>query len=137
MSDINTVILTGRVTRDSELKYTSKTNTPVLSFGIASNRVWFKDTDRQEETTFVDVTVWGKKSESYVEHLKKGRKVSIEGRLKLDRWEVEGVNRTKLSVIAEKINFLEPLIKKNGNSTEAVAVPFDAEEPQVEFNEDF
>ena len=56
MSDINKVIVTGRVTRDSELRQTPN-GTAVTDVSVASNRIWSKNGDRQEEATVVDVTL--------------------------------------------------------------------------------
>ena len=104
MSDLNEVIVSGRLTRDSELRYTPN-GTAVTDVIVASNRLWSKDSDRQEETTFVDVTIWGKQAESLQEYLVKGRHIMVVGRLKLNKWETEdGDKRSKLTMVAEKIN---------------------------------
>ena len=112
MSDINEVVVTGRITRDAELRQTPN-GTSVTDIGIASNRVWSKESAKQEETTFVDVTIWGKQAESLKPYLVKGRHVMVVGRLKLNKWETdEGVKRSKLSVVAEKVN-----LTPNGSSS--------------------
>ena len=104
MSDLNEVVISGRLTRDSELRHTPN-GTPVTDVIIASNRIWSKDSDRQEETTFVDITIWGRQAESLQEYLVKGRHVMVVGRLKLNKWETEeGNKRSKLTMVAEKIN---------------------------------
>ena len=104
MSDLNEVVISGRLTRDSELRYTPS-GTAVTDVVIASNRIWSKDGEKQEETTFVDVTVWGKQAESLHTYLVKGRHLMIVGRLKLNKWETEeGDKRSKLTMVAEKIN---------------------------------
>ena len=104
MSDLNEVIVSGRLTRDSELRYTPN-GTAVTDIIVASNRIWSKDSDRQEETTFVDVTIWGKQAESLQEYLVKGRHVMVVGRLKLNKWETEeGGKRSKLTMVADKVN---------------------------------
>ena len=104
MSDLNEVVISGRLTRDSELRYTPS-GTAVTDVVIASNRIWSKDSERQEETTFVDVTIWGKQAESLHTYLVKGRHLMIVGRLKLNKWETEGGDkRSKLTMVAEKIN---------------------------------
>ena len=104
MSDLNEVVISGRLTRDSELRFTPS-GTPVTDVVIASNRIWSKDSDRQEETTFVDVTIWGKQAESLNTYLVKGRHLMVVGRLKLNKWETEeGDKRSKLTMVAEKIN---------------------------------
>ena len=104
MSDLNEVVISGRLTRDSDLRYTPS-GTAVTDVVIASNRIWSKDGERQEETTFVDVTIWGKQAESLHTYLIKGRHLMIVGRLKLNKWETEGGDkRSKLTMVAEKIN---------------------------------
>ena len=104
MSDLNEVIVSGRLTRDSELRHTPN-GTAVTDVIVASNRIWSKDSERQEETTFVDVTIWGRQAESLQEYLVKGRHIMVVGRLKLNKWETEqGDKRSKLTMVAEKIN---------------------------------
>ena len=117
MSDLNEVIVSGRLTRDSELRYTPN-GTAVTDVIIASNRIWSKDSDRQEETTFVDVTIWGKQAESLNEYLIKGRHLMVVGRLKLNKWETDdGAKRSKLTMVAEKINLTPGGGKSNGNGS--------------------
>ena len=104
MSDVNKVIITGRVTRNSELRETPA-GTPVTDISVVSNRIWTKDGERQEDATFVDVTIWGKQAATLSPMLTKGRHVMIEGRLKLNSWETEeGLKRSKLTVVAESVN---------------------------------
>lgn len=104
MSDLNRWVGSGRVTRDTELRYTPN-GTAVADVGICSNRVWSKDGAKQEEPTFVDITLWGKQAESLAQYLTKGAFVMVEGRLQLDTWETdEGVKRSKLRVVAERVN---------------------------------
>ena len=115
MSDLNEVVISGRLTRDSELRYTPS-GTAVTDVVIASNRIWSKDGERQEETTFVDVTIWGKQAESLHTYLIKGRHLMIVGRLKLNKWETEeGDKRSKLTMVAEKINLTPSGGGKNHN----------------------
>ena len=104
MSDINKFIGSGRLARDTELRYTAN-GSPVLDFCLCSNRVWTKNGEKTEETLFVDVTLWGKQAESLSEYLKKGTHLNVEGRLQLDKWETDdGAKRSKIKVVAEKIN---------------------------------
>ena len=61
MANFNKVMLMGNVTRDIELRYTPK-GTAVADIGLAVNRVRTGDGgERIEETTFVDVTLWGRR----------------------------------------------------------------------------
>ena len=115
MSDINKVIITGRVTRDSELR-TTPNGTSVTDVSVVSNRIWSKAGARQEESTFVDVTLWGKQAESLSQYLTKGRHVMVEARLKLNSWETdEGVKRNKLTLVAENVNLTPSNTNPNGN----------------------
>ena len=115
MSDINKVIITGRVTRDSELR-TTPNGTSVTDVSVVSNRIWSKAGDRQEESTFVDVTLWGKQAESLSQYLTMGRHVMVEARLKLNSWETdEGVKRNKLTLVAENVNLTPSNTNPNGN----------------------
>ncbi len=109
MASFNRVILMGNLTRDPEVKYISS-GTAVTELGLAVNRVWFdkQSNEKKEETTFVDVTLWGRQAEVAGEYLAKGRPVLIEGRLQLDTWEdrESGQKRSKLRVVGEHMQLL-------------------------------
>ncbi len=108
MSSYNRVTLIGNLTRNPELRKT-KTGAAVTELGLALNRVWNNESgQRQEETTFVDVTVWGRNAENAAQYLQKGRSVLIEGRLQLETWQDKqsGQDRSKLKVVADAIQFL-------------------------------
>jgi single-strand DNA-binding protein len=108
MANLNKVMLIGNLTRDPELRYTPK-GTAVADIGLAINRVWTNDQNqRQEETTFVDVTLWGRQAEIAQQYLTKGRGAYIEGRLQLDTWDDKqtGQKRSKLKVVGENLQFL-------------------------------
>jgi single-strand DNA-binding protein len=109
MASYNRVILLGNLTRDPEVKYTTG-GTAVTEIGLAVNRYWFdkQTNERKEETTFVDVTLWGRQAEVAGEYLAKGRPVLIEGRLQLDSWNDKetGQKRSKLRVVGEAMQLL-------------------------------
>jgi len=109
MASFNKVILVGNLTRDPEVKYTTG-GTAVAEIGLAVNRTWFdqKSNERKEETTFVDITLWGRQAEVAGEYLAKGRSVLIEGRLQLDSWNDKdtGAKRSKLRVVGEQMQML-------------------------------
>lgn len=108
MANLNKVMLIGNLTRDPELRYTPK-GTAVAEIGMAINRVRTNDQgQRQEDTTFVDVTLWGRQAELAQQYLTKGRPVYIEGRLQMDTWEDKstGQKRSKLKVVGENMQFL-------------------------------
>ncbi len=106
MASFNRVILLGNITRDIELRYTPG-GTAVTEIGMAVNdRRKNQQGEWVEETTFVDVTLWGRTAEIASEYLSKGSPVLIEGRLKLDQWEQDGQKRSKLRVVAERMQLL-------------------------------
>ena len=113
MSSFNRVTLMGNLTKDPELVYTTN-GTAVAKFGLAMNRQ-LKD---GEEVTFVDVTVWDKQAEVVKQFLSKGRLVLIEGRLRQEKWTApDGTNRSKLVVVAERVQFLPGGPGSNGNGS--------------------
>lgn len=106
MASFNRVILVGNITRDIELKYIPS-GSAVTELGLAVNdRRKNQSGEWIEETTFVDVTLWGRTAEVASEYLGKGSSVLIEGRLKLDTWETDGQKRSKLRVVGERMQML-------------------------------
>src|SRR5687767_8759179 len=107
MASFNRVVLVGNLTRDIELRYTP-TQMAVTDLGLAVND---KRKNQQgewvEETTFVDITLWGRTAEVASEYLRKGSNVLIEGRLKLDNWTGnDGQKKSKLRVVGERMQLL-------------------------------
>jgi single-strand DNA-binding protein len=116
MASFNRVILLGNLTRDIELKYTAN-QTAVTDIGLAvHDRRKTANGDWVDETTFVDVTLWGRTAEIAGQYLSKGSPVLIEGRLKLDTWESEGQKRSKLRVVGERLQLLGGRSGPNGAS---------------------
>ena len=106
MASFNRVILLGNVTRDIELRYTPG-QTAVTDIGLAVNdRRKNQSGEWVDETTFVDITLWGRTAEVASEYLSKGSPVLIEGRLKLDTWETDGQKRSKLKVVGDRMQLL-------------------------------
>lgn len=106
MASYNRVILMGNVTRDIQLRYTPA-GTPVTEVGLAVNdRRKNQNGEWVDETTFVDVTFWGRTAEVASEFLSKGSPVFIEGRLKLDTWEKDGQKNYKLRVVCDRMQLL-------------------------------
>ena len=105
MASYNRVVLVGNLSRDVDLRYTPS-QTAVTDIGLAVNDRVKRNNEWVDETTFVDVTLWGRQAEVANEYLSKGAPVLIEGRLKLDTWEQEGQKRSKLRVVGEKMQML-------------------------------
>ena len=135
MNNLNSVLIEGNLTRDPELSYTGK-GTAVAKLGVANNR-WFKQEEElQKETSFFDVTVWGRQAEVCEQYLKKGRGVRVVGRLKQDRWQdPEGNPHSKIEIVAEHVEFRPE--RKNGNGDaegqgeEAAAVASDEQAKEI------
>lgn len=138
MASFNRVILVGNLTRDPQVKYTPS-GMAVTEIGMAVGRVW---NDRQtgqkrEETTFVDVTLWGRQAEIAGEYLVKGRPVLIEGRLQLDTWEDKQTQqkRSKLRVVGETMQLLGGKGDGAARAPGAASSPsFDAGPPSPSFD---
>lgn len=108
MANLNKVMLIGNLTRDPELRHTPK-GTAVSEISLAINRNWTNDQgQKQEETTYVEVTLWGRQAEVVQQYVTKGSPIYIEGRLQLDSWDDKetGKKRSKLRVIGESFQFL-------------------------------
>lgn len=107
-SSYNKVLLLGNLTRDPELRQMGNSGAHVCSFSIATSRTYKRqDGTQQKETTFVDVSAFGRQGEVIYQYLKKGRPVFVEGRLRLEQWETStGDRRSKLSVILESFQFV-------------------------------
>lgn len=109
MANVNKVILIGNLTRDPEIKYTPK-GTAVCDIGLAVNRFIpaSEGGEKREETTFVDITLWGRTAEVANEYAKKGQPLYVEGRLQMDSWEDKqsGQKRSRLKVVGENIQLL-------------------------------
>ena len=105
MRDINVVVLVGRLTRDSELKYT-KSGMPIARFSLAVNRSRKQGEEWVDETSFFDIDFWGKGAEAVNRYLMKGQQVGVEGELRQDRWEQDGQSRSKVVVNATNVRLL-------------------------------
>jgi len=110
--------LIGNLSKDVELKYT-KEGTAYANFSVADNYTYKKKSgEKMQETSFFDVTVFGKLAENCAEYLSKGKQVAISGRLKQNTWETsDGSKRSKVVIIATEVKFLTP---KGGTSNASV-----------------
>ncbi len=125
MASLNKVLLIGNLTKDPELRKTPG-GMAVSDLRLATSRK-FKTAsgENREETCFLNVTVWGRQAETCAEYLSKGSPILVEGRLKYDEWEREGQKHSRVSVVAERVQFLG---SPRGRSTPVVEdVPADME----------
>lgn len=121
MATYNRVILMGNLTRDIQLRYTPG-GTPVTEVGMAvSDRRKGQNGEWIDETTFVEITFWGRTAEVAAEYLSKGSPVFIEGRLKYESWEKDGQKHSKLRVVCDRMQMLGS--RDGGGSRAAGAAP--------------
>jgi single-strand DNA-binding protein len=121
MASFNKVILVGNLTRDPELRYTSK-GTAVARIGLAVNRSWRDESGQlREEATFVDIEAFARSAETIGQYLKKGNPLLVEGRLRTDSWEDKQTNqkRSRLVVVLESFRFLDSRANREGGSPDA------------------
>jgi single-strand DNA-binding protein len=121
MASFNKVILMGNLTRDPELRYTSK-GMAIAKIGLAMNRKWKNEAgEMKEEVTFVDVDAFGRQAETIAQYLKKGNPLMLEGRLKLDQWDDKqtGQKRSRMGVTLESFQFLGGGDRNEGGSSDA------------------
>ena len=119
----NKTIIAGNLTADPKIRDT-KTGVIVAQFTLALNH---RRKDGSEETSFVDVTFFGKNAEVIRDHVVKGRNILVEGRLKQETWEAhDGTNRSKVVVIGENFKFTGPPKKDNPQPKKETAVSSDA-----------
>jgi single-strand DNA-binding protein len=107
MASYNRIIMMGNLTRDPQLSYLPS-KTPVVDFGLASNRK-FKRADGTdgEETCFVDCRCFGRMAETINKYCQKGKSLLVEGRLTYDTWEAQdGSKRSKHRIMVENFTFV-------------------------------
>jgi single-strand DNA-binding protein len=102
--NVNKVLLVGRLTRDPEIRNTPSGQT-VASISMATNRFWKdKSGQRQDQTEFHNVVLWGRLAEIAGQYLTKGQEAYIEGRLQTRKYTAkDGAERRTTEVVAENM----------------------------------
>jgi single-strand DNA-binding protein len=115
--DLNRVILVGRLTRDPELRHLPS-GAPVLEMGVAVNGRQQDDAGNWvDKPNFFDVKVYGNQAEMLSQHLSKGRRIGIDGRLDWRSWEAQdGTKRSKVDVVAQNVQFLDSRMEAEGGA---------------------
>jgi single-strand DNA-binding protein len=127
---MNDVRLVGRLTRDPEVRYTTK-GQAVARLDLAVNRR-FKDGtgEWRDDTTFCPVTVWREAAERCRERLKKGSPIYVEGRLRSTNWETkDGQKRSGIEVEAYRLQFLAKMTGEESASEQEPETAGDAPTP--------
>jgi single-strand DNA-binding protein len=127
--DINRVTLVGRLTRDPELRHLPS-GSPVLEMGLAVNGRQKDDTGNWvDKPNFFDVKIYGNQAEMLAQHLAKGRRIGVDGRLDWRSWETDGQKRSKVDVVAFQIQFLD----SRGEGETSSYIPSDVTADQSDF----
>ena len=105
MNNLNTVALVGRVVEDVKLQFSSRDN-PYIFFALAVNQSVKRGDQYEDEASFIDCQLYGKSAEALEKYLKKGKLVSLDGRLKQNRWEKDGQKFSRLVVVVRDLQLL-------------------------------
>jgi single-strand DNA-binding protein len=117
-SDLNKIILIGRLSKDPDLKYT-QSGTPVASFSIATNYSYGSGNEKKNQVSFINCVAWKKTGELIHQYVKKGNRIAIDGRLQQRSWEKDGKKNYIVEIVVESCQFLE----HNKNKTNEENIP--------------
>lgn len=102
---LNKVYILGNLTRDPELK-SLPSGMQVATFGMATNRVYKdKDGNKQEQTEFHNIVVFGRTGELCAQYLRKGASALIDGRIQTRSWEQNGEKKYRTEIVADNVQF--------------------------------
>jgi single-strand DNA-binding protein len=105
---VNKVILIGNLGRDPEVRSTPS-GQPVASFTLATSRRWRdKNGQKQEQTEWHQIVVWGKQAEIAGQYLTKGKQIYVEGRLQTRSWDDKqsGEKRYRTEIVCDNFQML-------------------------------
>jgi single-strand DNA-binding protein len=122
---MNITLLRGNLARDPELRVvnTGGKQTSVVNFTVAVSREYTKASgDKDKITSFINCEAWDSGAEMIAESFKKGDLVMVEGSLRNDTWEKDGVKHSSLKVRVNNFSKITRLTKNNKQeSSEPVA----------------
>lgn len=130
-SDVNSVAITGNLTREPELRATTG-GMQILRFGMAVNdRRKTQSGEWEDVPNFIDCVTFGKRAEALAKLLSKGQKVAVSGQLRYSSWEKDGQKRSKIEVIAQEVVLLSQRSQQNAQqNTAPKAAPAPMQQPQ-------
>lgn len=127
MTDINHVILVGRLTRDlgaDERSFAYLPNGQArANVSIAVNRSRKNGDQWVDEANFFDVTIWGKTAENLKPYLLKGKQIAVDGYLRQDRWEKDGQKFSRVTITANNVQLLGGKSDNGGSQSYGGSVP--------------
>jgi single-strand DNA-binding protein len=103
---LNKAIIIGNLTRDPESR-ALPSGVKVTSFSLATNRVWKDKTgQRQEDTQYHNVVVFGPQAETVSQYLRKGSSALVEGRMQTRSWDgQDGKKQYRTEIVADRVQF--------------------------------
>ena len=137
----NRVFISGNLGTDIKVTYATGKGTPVGRFSVGVNE--YNSQTKQNETMWVNVTLWGKSAESLSPYLVKGTKVIVIGKLSIRKYKAnDGTEKYSTEVVADMVNGVELIGKrKETNEFDKQASnfpdPFERTNEEPEFGEDF
>lgn len=106
MSDLNSVSLIGRLTRDAEVRHTAG-GMPITNLSLAVNSREKRGNEWTEKPNFIDIVLFGDRYEKLAaKALKKGDRIAVQGSLSYSSWETPNGNRNKLEVKGQEVQLL-------------------------------
>lgn len=107
VADINNIVLTGRLTRDIEVKATHS-GTPIGNLGLAYSGIRKNGGtgEYEEVSNFIDCVLIGSRAQALAKYLTKGTKVTVSGELRYQSWEKDGQKRSKHEILIDRIQFM-------------------------------
>jgi single-strand DNA-binding protein len=135
MSDLNVVSLSGRLTRDPEVRHT-QSGTVVVDMGLAFSTSRKQGDQWVEDSHFADLTAWGNRGEFFARKLRKGDLVFVHGELRYSSWETsDGSKRSKLTVTVKDLKS-QALFRKDDDVPAASAPSDDRYVPAASSDDD-
>ncbi len=108
-SDLNRVLLIGRLTRDPELRQVGSGGNFMCRLSIANNRNYTTNGERREEVSFFNCVAWGRQAEIINQYCRKGKQVAIDGRLQHRTWQgQDGKKQSTVDIVIENLQMLGP-----------------------------
>jgi single-strand DNA-binding protein len=105
-TDLNSVVLIGRLTRDPEYKIVGE-GSSLVNFSIANNRTYVVNGVKKDETHYFECVAWGKLAEIIKEYASKGKQILVEGRLVQETWDTQdGKKASKVKIRTENVQLL-------------------------------
>jgi len=113
-SDLNMVLLVGRLTKDVELKR-ANSGTAIAELSLASNYRTKHGDNWEDAVSYFDCTLMGKRADGLAKYLVKGTRIGVTGELRQDRWEKDGQKRSKVKVHVHDVQLLHSKRNEDGD----------------------